>query len=327
MSGVRAALLGRVLLGLAAGLIIPGGVTAEEFPTRPVTIIVPSAAGVAHDAVARLIQPKLAERLGQTVIVDNRPGASGQIGSAFVAKSAPDGYTLLLPPDTHVINPVANPNLPYDIFRDFAPVSLLFRFPFIITVHTSVPAANLRELVALAKAQPRRLNFPSPGAASIPFLAMEDFKRQAGIDLVHVAYRGAAAMALALSANEVQVGLMSLGTLTPMVHEGKGRPLAVASDRRMVELRDTPTTIEAGFPGFVAHFFASVFAPAGTPRTTIARLHRDIVSALNEPDVRAKVAAMGLEIVGSNPDDLDRYVKAEYARWSTLVRETQIKFE
>lgn len=134
-------------------------------------------------------------------------------------------------------------------------------------------------------------------------------------------------MALALSANEVQVGLMSLGTLTPMVHEGKGRPLAVASDRRMVELRDTPTTIEAGFPGFVAHFFASVFAPAGTPRTTIARLHRDIVSALNEPDVRAKVAAMGLEIVGSNPDDLDRYVRAEYARWSTLVRETQIKFE
>jgi tripartite-type tricarboxylate transporter receptor subunit TctC len=320
-------LRGPLLFGLAVGLIASDRATAQEFPSRPVTIVVPSATGVAHDSVARLIQPKLAERLGQTVIVDNRAGASGQIGSAFVAKSAPDGYTLLLPPDTHVINPVANPNLPYDIFRDFAPVSLLFRFPFIITVHESVPAANLRELVALAKAKPHRLNFPSPGAASIPYLAMEDFKRQAGIDFVHVAYRGAAAMALALSTNEVQVGLMSLGTLAPMIQERKARPIAVASDRRMAQLPDTPTATEAGYPGFVAHFFASVFVPAGTPSATIARLHRDIVGALNEPDVRARVEAMGLEIIGSGPEDLDRYVRTEYTRWSTLAREAQIKFE
>ncbi len=236
-----------VLIALIFGC---GSAVAQEFPVRPVTVIVSSAPGVAHDAVMRMIQPRLAERLGQPVIIDNRPGASGQIGSLAVAKAAADGYTLLLAPDTHVVNPVANPNLPYDIFRDLAPVSLLIRFPFIVTVHASVKATSLKELVDLAKAQPAKLNFPSPGVASIPYLAMEDFSRRAGIKLVHVAYRGAAAMGLALSTGEVQVGLMSLNSLRPMMHEEKARPLAVAGETRLRDLPDVPTTTEAGFPEF-----------------------------------------------------------------------------
>lgn len=300
---------------------------AQTFPSRPVTLVLPSAPGDPTDLIARVLQPKMSERLGQPFVIENRPGGSGVIASLAVARSAPDGHTLLLPLSAHSINPIALKNLPYDTFRDFAPVTQLARFPLFIGANPSVKGATLREFIDAAKAKPGKLNFSSPGPGTLSFLVGEEISRRSGLNAVHLAFKGGAPAIQALLADQVQYCAITLNLLGPHFASGKLKPLAVTSGTRSSQLPNVPTVAESGFPGFEAYNWIGVFAPAGTPQATIARLHDAFVAAVREPDVRPKLAAVGFEIVGSTPKELDEFVRREFAHWDRFVREFDIKFD
>ena len=316
--------LAAAAIALALAAAFP---TAAQFPSRPVTLVLPSAPGDPTDLIARVLQPKMSERLGQPFVIENRPGGSGVIASAAVAKAAPDGHTLLLPLSAHSINPIALKNLPYDTFRDFAPVTQLARFPLFVGANPSVPGSTLREFIEAAKRRPGHLNFASPGAGTLGFLVGEEINRRSGLNAVHVAFRGGAPAIQALLADQVQYCAITLNLLGPHFASGKLKPLAVTSPARSPQLPNVPTVAESGFPGFEAYNWIGVFAPAATPEAVIARLHDEFVAALREPDVRARLAAVGMEIVGSTPAELDRFVRGEYEHWDRFVREFNIKFD
>jgi tripartite-type tricarboxylate transporter receptor subunit TctC len=297
------------------------------FPTRPVTLVLPSAPGDPTDLIARVLQPKMSERLGQPFVIENRPGGSGVIASAAVAKAAPDGHTLLLPLSAHSINPIALKNLPYDTFRDFAPVTQLARFPLFVGANLTVKGSDLREFVEAAKGHPGRLNFSSPGPGTLSFLVGEEINRRSGLNAVHLAFKGGAPAIQALLADQVQYCAITLNLLGPHFASGKLKPLAVTSAARSTQLPTVPTVAESGFPGFEAYNWIGVFAPAGTPRPVIARLHDEFVAAVRDPDVRAKLTAVGMEVVGSTPEELDRFVRGEFEHWDKFVREFDIKFD
>jgi tripartite-type tricarboxylate transporter receptor subunit TctC len=297
------------------------------FPTRPVTLVLPSAPGDPTDLIARVLQPKMSERLGQPFVIENRPGGSGVIASAAVAKAAPDGHTLLLPLSAHSINPIALKNLPYDTFRDFAPVTQLARFPLFVGANLTVKGSNLREFVEAAKGHPGRLNFSSPGPGTLSFLVGEEINRRSGLNAVHLAFKGGAPAIQALLADQVQYCAITLNLLGPHFASGKLKPLAVTSAARSTQLPTVPTVAESGFPGFEAYNWIGVFAPAGTQRAVIARLHDEFVAAVRDPDVRAKLTAVGMEVVGSTPEELDRFVRGEFEHWDKFVREFDIKFD
>jgi tripartite-type tricarboxylate transporter receptor subunit TctC len=297
------------------------------FPSRPVTLVLPSAPGDPTDLIARVLQPKMSERLGQPFVIENRPGASGVIASAAVARAAPDGHTLLLPLSAHSINPIALKNLPYDTFRDFAPVTQLARFPLFVGANLTVKGSNLREFVEAAKGHPGRLNFSSPGPGTLSFLVGEEINRRSGLNAVHLAFKGGAPAIQALLADQVQYCAITLNLLGPHFASGKLKPLAVTSAARSTQLPTVPTVAESGFPGFEAYNWIGVFAPAGTPRPVIARLHDEFVAAVRDPDVRAKLTAVGMEVVGSTPEELDRFVRGEFEHWDKFVREFDIKFD
>jgi tripartite-type tricarboxylate transporter receptor subunit TctC len=297
------------------------------FPSRPVTLVLPSAPGDPTDLIARVLQPKMSERLGQPFVIENRPGGSGVIASAAVAKAAPDGHTLLLPLSAHSINPIALKNLPYDTFRDFAPVTQLARFPLFVGANLTVKGSDLREFVEAAKGHPGRLNFSSPGPGTLSFLVGEEINRRSGLNAVHLAFKGGAPAIQALLADQVQYCAITLNLLGPHFASGKLKPLAVTSAARSTQLPTVPTVAESGFPGFEAYNWIGVFAPAGTPRPVIARLHDEFVAAVRDPDVRAKLTAVGMEVVGSTPEELDRFVRGEFEHWDKFVREFDIKFD
>src|SRR5882672_4631961 len=314
----------------AAALILGALLAAAaqaQFPARPVTLVLPSAPGDPTDLIARVLQPKMSERLGQQLVVENRPGGSGVIASAAVAKAAPDGHTLLLALSAHAINPIALKELPYDTFRDFAPVTLLARFPLFVGAHPSVKGSNLREFIDAAKAQPGRLNFASPGPGTLGFLVGEEISRRSGLNAVHLAFKGGAPAIQALLADQAQYCAITLNLLGPHFASGKLKALAVTSGARSSQLPNVPTVAESGFPGFEAYNWIGVFAPAATPQAAIARLHDAFVAALREPDVQPKLTAVGFEIVGSTPDELDRFVRREFEHWDKFVREFDIKFD
>jgi tripartite-type tricarboxylate transporter receptor subunit TctC len=302
-------------------------VQAQTFPTRPVTLVLPSAPGDPTDLIARVLQPRMTERLGQPFVIENRPGGSGVIASLAVAKAAPDGHTLLLPLSAHSINPIALKNLPYDTFRDFAPVTQLARFPLFVGANPSVKGSTLREFIDAAKARPGKLNFSSPGPGTLSFLVGEEISARSGLNAVHLAFKGGAPAIQALLADDVQYCAITLNLLGPHFASGKLKPLAVTSGTRSSQLPDVPTVAESGFPGFEAYNWIGVFAPAGTPEATIARLHDAFVAAVREPDVRPKLTAVGFEIVGSTPKQLDEFVRREFAHWDKFVREFDIKFD
>jgi tripartite-type tricarboxylate transporter receptor subunit TctC len=310
---------------LAAALALPA--YAQQFPSRPVTLVLPSAPGDPTDLVARVLQPKMSERLGQSFVIENRPGGSGVIASTAVAKAAPDGHTLLLPLSAHSINPIALKNLPYDTFRDFAPVTQLARFPLFVGANPSIEGSTLREFIEAAKARPGRLNFASPGPGTLSFLVGEEINRRSGLNAVHLAFKGGAPAIQALLADQVQYCAITLNLLGPHFASGKLKPLAVTSATRSPQLPGVPTVAESGFPGFQAYNWIGVFAPSGTPRAVIARLHDEFVAAVSEPDVRAKLTAVGMEVVGSTPQELDRFVRGEFEHWDKFVREFRIKFD
>jgi tripartite-type tricarboxylate transporter receptor subunit TctC len=300
---------------------------AQTFPSRPVTLVLPSAPGDPTDLISRVLQPKMSERLGQPLVIENRPGGSGVIASSAVAKAAPDGHTLLLPLSAHSINPIALKNLPYDTFRDFAAVTQLARFPLFVGGNPSIKGSTLREFIEAAKRHPGRLNFSSPGPGTLSFLVGEEINRRSGLNAVHLAFKGGAPAIQALLADQVQYCAITLNLLGPHFASGKLKPLAVTSAARAPQLPGVPTVAESGFPGFEAYNWIGVFAPAATPPAAIGRLHDAFVASLREPDVHQKLAAVGMEVVGSTPAELDRLVRGEFEHWDRFVREFDIKFD
>ena len=256
-----------------------------------------------------------------------RSGGSAVIASNAVAKAQPDGHTLLLALSAHSINPIAVRELPYDTFRDFAPVTLLARFALIVGANAAVKGSNLREFLDAAKAKPGDLNFASPGAGTLSFLVGEEISRRSGLNAVHLAFKGGAPAIQAMIAGQAQYGVLPLNLLGAHFASGRLKPLAVTSAKRAPQLPGVPTVAESGFPGFEAYNWIGVFAPAGTPAAAIARLHGEFVAALAEADVRQKLLAVGFEIVGSTPQELDRFVRGEFEHWDRFVREFNVKFD
>ena len=296
------------------------------FPSRPVSLVLPSAPGDPTDLIARVLQPKMSERLGWKFVVENRPGGSAVIASNAVANAQPDGHTLLLALSAHAINPIALRELPYDTFRDFAPVTLLARFALIIGANTAVRGSNLREFIDSARAQPS-LNFASPGIGTLSFLVGDEISRRSGLDAVHIAFKGGAPAIQAMIAGEAQYGALPLNLMSAHFASGRLKALAVTSGTRAPQLPGVPTVAESGFPGFEAYNWIGVFAPAATPAPVIAGLHAAFAATLAEPAVRQKLVAAGFEIVGSTPEELDRFVRREFEHWDKFVREFNVKFE
>ncbi len=312
---------------LVFGLLLAGAAHAQPiFPSRPVTLVLPSAPGDPTDLIARVLQPKMSERLGQPFVVENRPGGSAVIASNAVAKAPADGHTLLLALSAHSINPIALRELPYDTFRDFAPVTLLARFALIVGANSGVKGSDLREFVAAAKGR-GNVNFASPGAGTLSFLVGEEISRRSGLEAVHLAFKGGAPAVQAMLANQAQYGALPLNLLRAHFASGKLKPLAVTSPQRSSQLPGVPTVAESGFPGFEAYNWVGVFAPAATPPVAVEKLNREFAAALREPDVLQKLGAVGFEIVGSAPQELDRFVRREFEHWDRFVREYNVKFD
>lgn len=312
---------------LLASCAFATSVQAQSFPARPVTLVVPFAPGGGSDIVARTLQPKLSERLGQAVQVDNKPGASGVIATQAVAKAAPDGHTLFLSWDTHAINPVVMKDLPYDTFKDFVPVTLLARLPLVMGAWGALPANNLQEFIALAKRQPGKMNYASVGSGSSNRLHSENLHRLAGIELAHVPYKGGGPSIQAMLTGEVAYSFLSYASMRGHIASGKLKALAVTGDKRIPDIPNVPTMIESGFPGFEAYGWIGIFAPAGTPDAAVARLHRDFVAALADAEVGKRLVAAGVESIGSTPQELDAWVRKDHEKWVRFVRETKLKFE
>ena len=302
---------------------------AQGFPPRPVRIIVPYPPGSGTDIVARILGQKLSEGWGQQVIVDNRPGAGAIIGVDAVAKAAPDGYTIGIA-DTGplAINPALYAKLPYHPVRDFAPVTVVATLPFMLVVHPSVPARNVAELVALAKAKPGQINYASVGNGSAVHLATELFKSRAGIDLTHIPYKGSAPALQGLLAGEASVMFVNLLSAMPLVKAGKLRALAAAPAARIGALPDLPTIAEAGVPGYAFEAWFGIVAPAGTPKPVVDRLNQELRRVIALPEVRdLLVNKGGFEPVGSTVESFTSLIPAEMERWGKLVRETGAKVE
>ena len=298
---------------------------AQPYPDRPVRIIVPTGAGGVTDILARMVGQKLAENWGQPVLIDNRPGAGGTIGTEAVAKAAPNGYTLLWVFPAHMVSPSLYPKLPYDPVRDFAPISMVTRVDLVLLANAQVPATSVRELIALAKAKPGSLNYGAVGEGSLGHLGAAVFKSMAGMDIVHVPYKGTPQVTVALLANEEQMFFDVPITAIPHIRSGKVRALAVTSTRRLASLPEVPTMQEAGVPGYEVTGWNGVLAPAATPRDIIAKIHADIERVLARADVREWMAAQALESVGSRPEEFAMVIQSDMAKWARITREIGLK--
>jgi tripartite-type tricarboxylate transporter receptor subunit TctC len=293
---------------------------AQTYPVKPVRIVIPIAAGGGTDIVGRMIAQKLSESMGQQFIVDNRPGAGGIIGTEAVAKAPPDGYTVLLTPTSHTINPSVYSKLPYDTVKDFAPVALLVSVTTVFVTHPSLPVRTVKDVAALAKAQPGQLSFGSAGNGHLFHLTGELFKTTAKIDMVHVPYKGGAPAIASLVGGEVSLLFETMLALQPFIEAKRVRPLAVASAQRSPLLPAVPTFAESGYPGIVASNWYAMFAPASTPRAVITRLNTEITRVLAAPDMRDRLRAQGTEVVTGSPEQLGEFVNSELAKWSQAAK-------
>ena len=301
---------------------------ADAFPTKPIRIVVPFPPGGPADVLARTVGDRIAAALGQPVVVDNRPGAGGNIGMELVAKAAPDGHTLALAPAGNLtVNPSLYRNVPYDVGRDFAPVTVIAAVPNVLVVNPQVPAKDLAELIAYAKANPGKLNYSSPGPGSGAHLAGELLKSSAGIDIVHVPYSGIAPAVTAVIAGDVQLMFAGAPSALPQVAGGKLRALAVASPKRIASAPALPTLSEAGLPGFDVTSWYSIVAPAATPPAVVERLQKEIARALTSPDVKAKLTGIGAEPIANTPEEFAAMIRVETAKWSKIVKDANIKIE
>ena len=313
-----------IALLLAALLAFPA--YAQQYPAKPLRLVVGFPPGGANDILGRLIGARLQEAWGQPVLVENKPGANAIIATELVAKSAPDGYTLLIGASgAMTFNPGLYAKLPYDPVRDFEPVTMVGSFPLLLTSNPSLPAQSVKDLVQLAKASPGKLNY---SAGSTPFqLTMELLKQQASIDVRHIAYKGSAAAITAVLANEVQMTFVDAPPAVGHIKGGKLRALAVTSRARAAILPEVPTMIEAGIADFDVVLWTSVFAPAGTPRAVVEPLQQQIAASLRLPDIRERLAALGIDPVGNTPAELGAIVRADIAKWTAVAKSANIKAE
>lgn len=315
----------RVLLLAAAALALGAAAHAQDYPTRNVRLVAASSPGGTSDLLARLIAQQLTRDLGQTFVVDNRPGASGIIGTEVVAKAAPDGYTLLLIQPSLTINPNIFAKLPYDAIREFAPITLVVDVPQIVTVHPSVPVKSVKELIALAKAQPGQVTFGSPGAGTHPHLTAARFQQAAGVTLQPIVYKGVGPAFIGLISGEVGVVFSAVSSAMRHVQSGKIRPVAVTTAKRLSALPNVPTVSESALPGFVSSQWFGILAPAGTPRPVIDRLHQAITRASNTPELKEKFASMAMEPVNSTPEEFSKVIREETASWAKVIQAAGMK--
>ncbi len=309
------------LLGMSAQCVL-----AQNYPIRPIRLVVPSSPGGSSDILARILAQKLGDALGQQVVVDNRAGASGVIGVDLVAKAAPDGYTLVLTQTSIAINPSMFKKLPYDAMRDLAPISRIVEGPNLLAVHPSVPARNVKELIALAKTKPGSLTIASPGLGTSPHLSAELFKFMAGVNILQVLYKGAGQGIVSVLSGEVGVIFSTPPTLIQYVRAGKLRALGVTTKTRIPALPDVPPIADT-LPGYEATQWFCVLAPAGTPRAIIDRLHQEIVRVLRAPDLKERLAGEGVEALGTTPEELAGYIKSETEKWAQVIKAAGIRPE
>jgi tripartite-type tricarboxylate transporter receptor subunit TctC len=318
--------ISRVALLLIASLAA-GASLAQDYPSRPVRLVVPFSPGGSTDTLARIVGQKLTERSGQPVIIENRAGAGGHIGADQVAKSAPDGYTLLLGGVPHAISASLYSKLPYDLARDLTAIAEVASFPSAIVLHPSLPANSVKELIALARARPGQLSFGSAGIGSPNHLALELFQAMAGVSMVHVPYKGSGQLVGDLLAGQVQLASMGLPVAMPHVQSGKLRAIAVTGAARSPLLPDVPTVSEAALPGFEVTSWYGVFGPAGLPGDIVVKLNSEIGSAVTAPDVKERLAALGAEPSVKAPDQFARYVRQEITKWAKVVKDSGAKAE
>lgn len=307
------------LLGFAGTVAMPLS-AAETSPARPIRLVVPYPPGGANDIVARMVAPKLSEALGQPVVIETRGGAAGTIGADYVAKSQPDGHTLLMTPAPFVITQSLYPALPYDGQRDFAPVGLLTSAPFVLAVGAQHPARNLQDLVTLARAKPDTVTFSSPGNGGQAHLAGELLKVKTGAAFLHVPYKGGGPEVTDVIADHVAFTLATPAELMPHVRDGKARALAVTTTQRTSFAPDVPTVQEAGIPGFEITVWYGVTVPRGTPAAVVARLEHDLLAVIKSPEVRERMAGMGPEVAPLSADAFGQFSRAGQAKWAALVR-------
>ena len=303
-------------------------ITYPTYPTRPIRFVVPFAPGGNADTVSRTAGQKVAESIGQQVVIDNRSGANGNIGMEIVARAAPDGYTIVLGYIANVaIAPSLVSKLPYDPIKDYAPITLLATAPNILVVHASVPARTLKELIALSKAKPKSINFSSAGVASVGHLTGELFNTVTGSDFQHVPYKGSAQGVIDLVAGQIQMLIGGMSSVMPHIKAGRLRAIAVTGAQRSPAMPDVPTVAESLLPGFEATAWYGALAPAATPRPIVTRLHGEFAKALALPEVKQRLENLGYQIVASPPDDFAAYIKTEIAKWAKVVKASGAKAE
>jgi len=319
----------RMLGGLVGALLaLAGGAAlAQTYPTHPIRLIVPFPPGGLNDTAARLLQPYLERSLGQPVVVENRAAASGIVGTETVAKAMPDGHTLLMVASSHTVIPATTAKLPYDAERDFAPIAMVGQNPFLFVINSRVGGKTLGEFVALAKANPGKFNYATPGAASQSQLITELFDRQAGISMQHIPYRGGAPAVLATVAGESQFAVLSPLVSLPQINAGTLRAIAAGSLERDPQFPDLPTVAEQGFPGFEAIQWVGLLTTAGTPRATVERLNAEVNRAIREPDLVGKLAALGISPAGGSPDEFQARISREIRSWTEIAHAANIKAE
>ena len=335
MNGSTGAMVRRLAIIVLAGAAYAGpsfgqgsSAKGDAYPTKPVRLIIPWPAGGGTDIVARIIIQKMSENVGQTFVIDNRAGASGIIGTELAARSLPDGYTLLMGNTaTNATNASVYKKLPYDPIRDFSAVSLAASSPYILSVHPSVPAKSVKEFVALARAKPGQLNYGSGGSGSAPHLAAALLSYMAGINVVHVAYKGGAAHTPALVAGEVQMTLTNPLEVMPHIKAGKLRALGVTSTSRWPAAPELPTISEAGVPGYEFTIWWGVLAPAGTPTRVVDRLYGEVAKAVHAREVKDKLNAQGVDVVGNKPEEFAAVIRAEVDKWKKVAKEAGIQLD
>lgn len=315
------------LAGAAAAAMLPTCATAQTFPSKPLRLIVSSTPASGVDILARLVGPKLTEAFGQQVVIDNRPGAGGNLGATLAARAAPDGHALFLATPAHAIASSVPGNAGYDLLRDFAPISLLTTGQYMLVVHPSVPVKTVKELIALARARPGQLNYASAGNANATHLAGELFNLMANVRTVHIPYKGAGPAQIELVGGQVDFMIHNISAVLGDSKTGKLRALAVTGLKRSDVVPDVPTLHEAGLTGYEITSWFGVVAPAGTPQDVVGVLNRAFVRAMTAPDLRQKLAALGAEAVGSAPRDLAAHLKAEQQKWAQVIRKSGIRIE
>ena len=322
----------RRILGLLGGLAAAAAVrapsaNAQAFPARPIQLVVPLGPAGINDIISRLIAQKLSESWGQQVVVVNKPGAGGIIGSELVAKSPPDGYTILMVYSSHMVNPNLHASLPYDTVRDFAPITLVNTVNLVLTVGAATQAKSVAELIAAARARPGQINYGTVGIGSLGHLAGLRFAKAAGIDVVQVPYKSAPEVTAALLSGDVTFYFDSPITALPFIKSGKERALAVTSRTRSSVMPDVPTLDEAGLPGFEVVGWNGLVAPAGTPRPVIEKLNAEVVRILHTPEVETSLRNQGVDVVGNTPDQFAGIIRDDLAKWSEIIKAAGLKIE